>query len=271
MVTYLTRNKSFVALMIITLMAAFSCGLTLNTTLYNFFKLLFLVLLPLLAFFGAGRGYSRVKACGGINATPLTYALALLCLGVLAWGTGQLIWGGYVLLSIQDVPYPSLADFAFMAAYPCWLAGLHFLMNSISGDKQVAKEIGAFLPLLVVVVVTNLFVIAIAKYQVTSTNFLDLYYPEFSGVLVGVTLLVIIWYIAAQDQIHAVYKTASYILLAGFSFQFLGDFLFTYETKNQLYYNGGWPDRCFTLSMFLIALALSTGPLVPFKDPHAIS
>ena len=50
-------------------------------------------------------------------------ATGLLSLGLVSWSIGGLIWAYYNFFGAVYVPYPSLADAAYVISWPLWAAG----------------------------------------------------------------------------------------------------------------------------------------------------
>src|SRR6185436_12711456 len=56
---------------------------------------------------------------GGWN-SKVGRAVMLLSLGLITWGIGIVIWLYYNIIMHVEVPYPSLADAAFILSWPLW-------------------------------------------------------------------------------------------------------------------------------------------------------
>jgi hypothetical protein len=70
------------------------------------------------------------------------WAWALLGAACLAWTTGELLWGFYELVLDREVPFPSIADAAYLAAIPLALASVwwfsrRFRASAATGVRTV--------------------------------------------------------------------------------------------------------------------------------------
>lgn len=75
------------------------------------------IILFLVPFLGAFAGFRNAQLWGGFK-SALGKAVTFLSLGTLTWSVGMLFWNYYIFLAKVEVPYPSLADAAFILSWP---------------------------------------------------------------------------------------------------------------------------------------------------------
>ena len=75
---------------------------------------LFLFVVP---FLRALVGFRNAALWGGFKSI-LGKAVFFVAAGTFAWSIGMLLWNYYIFLAQVEVPYPSLADAAFILSWP---------------------------------------------------------------------------------------------------------------------------------------------------------
>ena len=80
-------------------------------------------IIPLL---GGLYGLFLAQHWGGME-SKVGKAIIFLSLGLITWGIGMVIWLYYNIVLDVSVPYPSLADAAFILSWPLWGIGAAFL------------------------------------------------------------------------------------------------------------------------------------------------
>ena len=206
---------------------------------------------------------------GGLK-SKVGKAITFLSLGLLTWGIGMVIWLYYNIVLNISVPYPSLADAAFILSWPLWGIGAAFL-SIATGAKFGAKEVKGRIMLLVVPIVviafSYYFLVTIARQGIVSAydnglkTFFDLTYPIGDVVILSIALLI---FGLSYKYFGGVYKKAIYLILAAFVINYFADFTFSYTTSLETYYNGSLADALFVTTMTV----LSTG--IALLDPHEL-
>lgn len=218
--------------------------------------------LALIPIVGSFIGLSVARSWGGLK-SKLGKAITFYSLGLLAWGGGVVGWLIYIyILGVTEVPYPSPADFVYMFAQIMWYAGSLYIAGVIGAQHGIKSSLGwvkvvigsAFAAvlsylLLVVVARDGSFIIEGFSLQ----TFFDFYYPIATGLSLALVLVV---YFLSRKYLGGIYKKSLLVLFLGFIFQFFGDFLYTYSTLNETYYNGHWADMLFTTAMLTLTLGL---------------
>lgn len=234
---------------------------------HNYLFGLFLGLLPLL---GGLLAIPLAKQWGLLK-SAVGKAILFLALGLCSWGVGTLIFAYYNLVLQVEVPYPSLADAAYVISWPLWGIGIVSLSRATGAHFGLRKKGGK-----AILLVVPLIVIALSYYFLATVArggaltdlaeeglkvFFDLAYPI--GDVVILTLATVI-YGLSYKYFGGKYRYAIYLILAAFVLNYLADFSFSYTTTVETFYVAGWVDLIFLATMF----ALSTG--VNLMDPLSI-
>ncbi len=192
-------------------------------------------------------------------------AIMFLSLGLLSWGVGEMIFSLYYNLLLKvEVPYPSLADAAFIVSWPLWGIGMVNLSRA-TGAKYALKGATGKLTLvlfpIIIVALSYYLLVTVARGGVISSSegaikvFFDLAYPV--GDVIILTLATLIYGLSFK-YFGGKYKIAIYVLLFGFLANYFADFTFSYTTTLETFVPGGTADFLFTLAMFLLAFGVSS-------------
>jgi hypothetical protein len=201
----------------------------------------------------------------GFFSSSFGRAITFLSLGLLFWGLGEMIFVGYYNLLIHvEVPYPSLADVAFIVSWPLWGIGMVNLSRA-TGAKYALKGAAGKLVLVVfpiiIIALSYYLLVTVARGGVISSSegaikvFFDLAYPVGDVVILTLTTLI---YGLSFKYFGGKYKIAIYVLLLGFLANYFADFTFSYKTTLGTFVPGGTADFLFTLAMFLLAFGVSS-------------
>ncbi len=158
------------------------------------------------------------------------------------------IWFYYNITG-NEIPYPSLADFFFVAYYPFNLASLYFLTRQTGVKWTVGSMINTFLIFIFLASICTLFLSnqSIDFKASPLVIVLNLIYPILDSLLIafGVTIL--------RSQKTFGYR---YLFFYVFGYVFLGfaDVIFAYQTNANLYWNGNIADLLYSVAHMSIAL-----------------
>src|SRR3989344_2952243 len=196
-------------------------------------------IIPLL---GGVYGFIIARRWGGWS-SAVGRAVRLLSLGLLTWGLGMVIWLYYNLVLGVEIPYPSFADAAFIVSWPLWGFGAAFLslaMGANFGAKSIKGRTILFIVPITAIVFSYYFLVTIARQGVISTyddalkTFFDLAYPIGDVVILTITVLI---FGLTYKYFGGMYKKAIYLILGGFVMNYFADFMFSYTTSLETYYN----------------------------------
>lgn len=211
---------------------------------------------------GAFIGLSVARSWGGFK-SKLGRAITFYSFGLMAWGGGVVGWLIYIyILGDTEVPYPSPADFVYMLAQILWYAGSLTMAGIIGAQYAIKTSTGAIKVLIgtvLAVVLSYVLLVTVARDGVAPSGslslrtFFDFYYPIATAL--SLTLVSVVYFLSRR-YLGGIYKRALIILFTGFIFQFFGDFLYTYSTLHNTYFNGHWSDILFDTAMLTLTFGL---------------
>ncbi len=206
---------------------------------------IFIPMLPLAALLAwrAGRRFHLDKRTRA--------AWRVVALGLLLWGLGDNLWFLYEIVLHSD-PFPSPADAAYLAGYPALFCGLLLFPSApqSSGDRwKFVLDAGViFAGAAVGIWYFGLRPITAGGGLDTATV-LSAAYPVGDAVLMfGVATLLL-------RRPAGGLGGALALLQAGLLATVAADVLFAYQSAQDTYYNGGWPDQLFALGDLLFIAA----------------
>ena len=191
-------------------------------------------------------------------------ALIFMSLGLISWSIGNWIWSYYNFVEEVNVPYPSLADIAYIAALPLWMVGMFYLSQATGVKYGLKKKVGKLylfiVPILSIALSYYLLVIVARGGAITQGGdllkiFFDFAYPVGDAVIVTIALLV---YGLSLKYLGGRYKWPVVSILVGFVLMFFADFSFSYETTLGTYYDGDPFNLLFISALFAISFGLSS-------------
>jgi diguanylate cyclase (GGDEF)-like protein len=177
----------------------------------------------------------------------------LLCLAQFLFTLGDIFWSYYEII-LQIEPFPSPADFFYIAYYPFALIGISLLINF---DESRTRRINRWLDIVIILIAINIFFGATLLSPLSESmvqeafifKALILAYPIGDIFLLAALLLLI--YQNRSSQLHLP------IILIGLNLtsQIATDVIFSYQSLFGTYISGGWLDSGWLIGFFLIGLA----------------
>ncbi|HXT84696.1 MAG TPA: NB-ARC domain-containing protein [Verrucomicrobiae bacterium] len=232
----------------------------------DFFSLSFTIM-PLIP---GGIILARTKPWG-LFSNNIGKAIFFTALGLLLWGIGNSIWAYYNYFQNNAVPYPSWADAGFGPSYVCFFMSaiyFSFATGSKFGIYKKAKKIFLLIVPLIIISCSYYFLLFVVKRTFSTETpiriFFDLYYPSMD-ILTLTTSTIILG--LSVNFFGGKYRLSLFSILCAFAFLYVGDFLFSYTTSTNIYYNGGPGDLIFATAFYL----LSWGTLSFYLTPTRIS
>lgn len=224
---------------------------------------LYTLLEGVIPIWGGLYGLGLAKKWGGFSSVVGKFQI-FISLGLVIWGIGSLIFVGYYnLLMHVEVPYPSLADVAYLCSWPLWGIGMVFLSRATGVKTALSNISSRFLILIIPLIIIGLsyyLLVEVARGGVISSSenfakiFFDLAYPI--GDVVILTLATVIYGLSFK-YFGGVYRFAIYILLFGFIVNYFADFSFSYQTTLGTFVPGGLSDFLFITAMFAISYGVN--------------
>jgi diguanylate cyclase (GGDEF)-like protein len=176
----------------------------------------------------------------------------LLGVGAVSWCGGELIWSTYELLLDRMVPFPSVADAAFLAWVPLALVGMVLLIGpSATGVRTLLDGLvitGALLVIAWAVVLGPIY----RTHGDDLEKALSLAYPAGDVAMASMVLLLLA---RAEDRRRAAFTTVA----AGMLALSAADGGFAYLTQIGSYATGGPLDTAWFAGFLLIALGAVRG------------
>lgn len=218
--------------------------------------------LSLFSFTGGIIGIIQSKKWGLLSSV-VGKAIFFFALGLITWGLGTLIFVYYNLILQISVPYPSIADVAYIISWPLWAIGI-INLSKATGMKFQLKKLGGKLMLLIIPLVIILlsyyllFIIARGGNIDFSGGlvkmFFDLAYPIGDVIILSLGLLV---YGLSFNYLGGRFKIPVILIILSFVFNYISDFSFSYTTTMETFFVASWVDMLFTTTIFLLGLGLS--------------
>lgn len=206
--------------------------------------------------------YSAVFILGAIFASvnfkkfsgspDLKRSMLFYGLGMIAYALGLFVWTYYNLILRVDIPYPSLADAAFLLYYPGVILGTYFLLKSFGGALTSKLIVEGILVMLVLFVSLYLFLnqTSLGPDVTTGAKILNILYPFFDSFLVALAITILRTEIGISEHPNILYFVFSFIILA------VADTLFSFRQAAGIYWNGDISDLLFAVSGFLTSLGI---------------
>lgn len=208
----------------------------------------------------------------GVRGNNIGKGIFFSALGLFVWGIGNLIWAYYNFFQDTAVPYPSWADAGYAPAYICWLISLVYFSFTTGSKFGLYKKIKKLFLLIVPFIIVScsyyflLFVIKRTFMTESPIHILfDLYYPSMD--IFTLTTSTIILGLSV-NFFGGKYRLALFSILFSFVSLYLGDFLFSYLTSINVYYNGGFSDLFFATALYLLSWGTLSFYLTPKRRKY---
>ena len=203
---------------------------------------------PLVAALWALRGPRTDTSHGSAHRVP-----TFLCLGVLGYAAGQIIWTFYELVLHRVTPFPSWADAGYLSAYPFLFMGVLGLpTRSLPLTARLRAFFDGLMIIVALVTFSWYFVLGPTLLQSGETmlaRVIGTAYPLADLVLLCSGL--ILAYRAGDAALRPVVLP----LCAGFIMIISVDSVFDYQTLHNTYATGSPIDVCWPLGYMLVAVA----------------
>jgi len=243
-------------------LVVFWIALFLHGSKTGFYNYLYSFLFGLIPLIGGMVAMTRVRRWGGFK-SAVGKAVFFIGAGLSLWGTGDSIWAYYNFFLHIGVPYPSLADVAFLPSIFFYGLGTVYLAKAtglkIVLENRYAKIFAAVATTIVFLVSYYVLVIVarggvlISSDSTLTKTILDIAYPL--GDFVSLMLAVVISGFAFR-YLKSKYRYDIIAVLMGLAVMFVGDAVFSYTTTINTFYNGSVEDLIFTIGMFLLTFGV---------------
>lgn len=174
-------------------------------------------------------------------------------LGMVFWFLGEVGWAIYTLVLGVEIPYPSLADVAWLMGYVPMIIAFHLYLRvfrfAISKTMYLVEVIAVAISSFALYTYLVFPILAGAAEAEMTTLIFDLAYPTLDIVLFGLAMLGL--FVFAKGKIAPAWLLINSAILT----DVVADLLFSYTTLNGTYYNGHWLELLFHWGYILYALA----------------
>lgn len=212
----------------------------------------------LIALIGSVVGiFIAYKKWGG-HKSVIGKGLIFLSIGLFGEWFGNAVWGYANIILHTEVPYPGFADIGFFSIIPMYAfamfhfakaSGIKFSLFTLSSRSQVA-----IIPLIMIMISWALFLKDI-PFDLSDPLklFLDYGYPFGEAITVSIALLT---YSLSSKILGGKMRTRILFIIFALIMQYFTDYLFLYRTGLGVYYNAGFVDMMYAVSITLMTLCL---------------
>ncbi len=205
---------------------------------------------------------------GTARRSPLNRtAWRLLGAAMALWSLGEILWSYYEVVAGDEVPFPSIADVAYLGAVPCAVAGMLAFARPHSGRFHLRAVLDACLVSGAVLFVGWALVLGPAWHMDTGTiwaHVISVSYPATDLVLVVLALAVVLW---GGSTARASIVTLAAALLA----MAVADIAFTWLTNQGSFSSSNPISMLWPLSYLLFAFATQLDTSAPAQPSEVES
>lgn len=200
------------------------------------------------------------------NASSMARPVTYLALGLLLWFIAEAVWMFYVTILQVELPYPSLADVFYMAAYPLVGYSLHMLSKRASFQQEnrlvistIAVTIAAF--------ITNVFILEIVNSAIGFTQLIpeeilllaiSIAYPLLDAYLFIPSIIILYSFRTSREHLTWFLLAAAVLVMAVADTGFGYTALVEIEALSSV---ATW-DIMYSLSYILLGTAMINGIMV---------
>lgn len=259
--------SGYLAFLLVFWIILFHSGYT--TSFWNYFYSFSFSLVPLI-----GGLFSMFSArAWGMLRSAIGRSVFFIAAGLFTWGVGSMIWSYYNFFHAIVVPYPSLADVGFILSLPFWILGIANLSKATGarfGLRRIRGRMILIVIPIIVMILSYYLLVVVGRGGILTESFdnylklfFDLAYP-FGDVVILTFALVIFG--LSLNFLGGRYRPSILAIILGFVAMYLADFVFSYTTTTETFYNGNWGDLIFTIALFFIAFGNLGFYLHPKRD-----
>jgi len=200
-------------------------------------------------------GFALVKYWGNLG-DKFSQIWVGFHLGMVFWFLGEVGWAVYTLLLNVEIPYPSIADVAWLIGYVPLLAALFLYLRTfefaISKSMLAVTAVAVFIESFILFTFLVSPVLATTAEEEITTLVVDIAYPALDLALFSLSTLGLL--IFAKGKIAPAWLLINSAILT----TAVADVLFSYTTLQETYYNGHILELFFHWGYILFALAFYT-------------
>jgi hypothetical protein len=210
----------------------------------------------IIALFGGVCGLLAARR--STSGSDLSRAQIFFAIGLLCQVFGQVSYAFYDAVFGAATAYPSIGDIGYFLAIPCYLLGALYLARSAKINIWLQSFENTFHAVMIsIVMLVVAFGLFLHGYVFDWSNplkvFLDLVYPPAQAVYVCIVGLS---YLAVQTDQKNPTKNIVFSVLLALIFQFLADYMFTYEVSRGTFVLGGVNDYFYLVTYFIMSFTV---------------
>ena len=218
---------------------------------------------PFLSLLGGIIGVMAARKWGGMKSS-FGKGIYFLAFGLLAQFFGQFMYAYYIYIAGIEVPYPSWGDLGYFGSVILYIfavlflgrvAGMHVNLRTINGKLQ------AFLLPAIILAASYYFFLRDYTFEQSQPLkiFLDFGYPLGQALYVSLAILVLL---LSRNVLGGLMRKPMLLLILALAVQYFCDFMFLYQASRGTWYVGGVNDFLYSLSYFLMTVALTYSGLM---------
>lgn len=177
------------------------------------------------------------------NKKPMQYFLTLYGMALVAWAFASFVWGYDNIVLHREIPYPSIADY-FYVAYSLILGASFWFYFDIFQAKITKRTLRDSLLIVMGIYFLIFFVLNKPNYEAT-TPFIEVVFNYLYPLLDATILSLVVVAFRLEEKSKA---SNTLPLMLGILAQVIGDILFSYRSANNLYWNGDISDLFYLIS-----------------------
>ena len=215
-----------------------------------------MVIFPL---FGGMAGIFYSKLWGGLK-SALGNTIFMFSLGLLAQFVGTGLYFYYVYVVGVDIPYPSVADIAYVAGILFYIIGSYKLAQvlnvKLSSQPWSSKVLAILIPL---AILAGSYWVLMRNYDFSEATllliFLDFGWLFCQAIFVSIAILI---FFASKSVLGGIMRNPILLLIVALVIQYLADFHYSYQINNEIYYTGGINDYFYALAFYMMGISLAS-------------
>lgn len=190
---------------------------------------------------------------------PIIFSFLIGGLGIIL---GQSTWFYFNTFASTEIPYPSIADFFYLAFYPANMIALFFINNRLNIKWKLADTVICLIFAIIFSVITSSFVNqSVSSSDPIFITILNFSYPIMDALLLAISVTIMRSHIGSGYQYF-------FLLMFGYLITAIADTAFSYQTLNETYWNGNTTDFLYVLAYTLLALGIHFLPTMMKHTPQ---
>jgi hypothetical protein len=211
----------------------------------------------MLALWGGIFGLLASRPWGGLKSS-MGRAIVFFSTGLLLQNFGQSVFSYFNLVSMIEIPYPSLADVGYFGSLVFYVLGA-FSLAKVAGVGIRWKNFdGKFQAILIPALMLGFsYYFFLRGYELDWSAplrmFLDFGYPLGEAIYVSLALMTLL---LSRNLLGGIMKRPLVFLMIALVAQYAAEFNFLFQASRMTWLNGGYGDYMYMFSYFLMAISL---------------